>query len=108
MIVPLHVKADIIRAQFSGTRRVMRFGMLIHLILAIIKKIKMNNTSGPVKMLFWQITQYLFLCAFLVLDHAIFFTMTGFTKAWDLAKIQAVTWWAIVAWLLSCICEIIV
>ena len=92
----------------SASRRVMRFGTIITLALGIIKMIKQHNTVGPVKMIFCRILQYLFLCGFLVIDHALFFTANGVTKIWDASKIQRATWWAIVSWLLSCVCEVIV
>ena len=89
----------------SASRRVMRFGTIITLALGIIKMIKQHNTVGPVRMLVWRILQYLFLCGFLIIDHALFFTANGVTKIWDAAKIKNATWWAIFSWLLSCVCE---
>ena len=80
--------------------------MHIKLILGILAQLKQHRKS-PVSMIFWKTLQKLFLLGFLAGDHALLFTTSAFTKRWTPEQNKRLTWWALLCWVLSCVCEVI-
>ena len=76
------VRLGYIKANMSLTRKVMRFGVPLNLLLGIIKRIK-SHQKTPVKMIFFATLADIFGSLYFLFDHPLYFTKTGFVKSWS-------------------------
>lgn len=105
MLDLVHSKIAIIRGSMGMTRKIMRFGLEIPIIIGIIKRIKQHNKS-PQKMIFIQTLADIFGALYFIFDHPLYFTKTGFLRGWSKELQDRIGWWSEVWWLLQTILEI--
>jgi len=67
------------------TRKVMRFGLIIPIILGIIRRIR-ENAIKPVKNLILATIADIGGAFYFLLDHPLYFTKIGFVKSWSVEK----------------------
>jgi hypothetical protein len=91
----------------SLTRKVMRFGQQIPILIGILKRFKAHRAK-KVKMIFVQTLADIFGSLYFLFDHPLYFTNTGFLKTWSPELKDRIGWWSEFWWLLQCICEIMV
>jgi hypothetical protein len=99
------VRLGYIKGNMSLTRKVMRFGIHLNLLLGIIKRIK-SHQKTPVKMIFFATLADIFGSLYFLFDHPLYFTKTGFVKSVSPALQDRISWYSEFWWLLQCICEI--
>ena len=83
----------------SLTRKVMRFGQQIPILIGILKRFKAHRAK-KVKMIFVQTLADIFGSLYFLFDHPLYFTNTGFLKTWSPELKDRIGWWSEFWWLL--------
>ena len=92
-------KMGIIKGSMGMTRKVMRFGAQIPMLVNIIRRLR-SHKQNPVKMLFAQTMADVFGMLYFLFDHPLYFTNTGFIKSWSEEDKKRCGWWSEFWWLL--------
>jgi len=93
------VRLGYIKANMSLTRKVMRFGIPLNMLLGIIRRFK-EHQKKEVKMIFFQTMADIFGSLYFIFDHPLYFAKTGFVKSWSPALQDRISWWSEFWWLL--------
>lgn len=69
----------------SLTRKIMRFGSGISILLRMLQRFK-DSQNAPVKLMFFTTLADLFGLLYVLMDHPMYFVKVGFLKSWSPEK----------------------
>ena len=88
------------------TRKVLRFGAYVPLILQILGRFKGKDQPKSHQMIFWRTVSDLSLVIYFLTDHPLYFQKIGFTK-FSKEFIKSVDYWNNIFWLANSVLDII-
>ena len=97
-------KIDLLKSSMSMTRKVLRFGVEIPILINIIKRIKQHQKTS-VKMIFIQTLSDFFGAMNYVFDHPLYFRKVGILTTWSDEKYSLWSWYSDMCWFMQIICE---
>lgn len=101
------MKMAILYTQCSLTRKVLRFGMQIPLILGMSRRFQ-EHQKAPVKMILFQTLADVFGVLYNSCDHPNFFLKIGFIKNWSEHSVARWSRMTEFWWFLQSVCEVMV
>mmetsp|Transcript_40374 Transcript_40374/g.29748 ORF Transcript_40374/g.29748 Transcript_40374/m.29748 type:complete len:156 (+) Transcript_40374:1-468(+) len=100
----LKERLEKLASNMSMTRKVLRFGSPIPLIIGMMSRMK-ENEQKPVRMFFWRTVSDFMLILYYLTDHPLYFQKVGFAK-FDSAFIQLLDKWNNIFWLLNSLLDL--